>query len=118
MNTKTWKEIKDEIFGKVGTSWRDELERDSEIFQSKLRERERRLARKPSVARFYYLGSKWHYSMTELTIDKKKYILIPEKKFQELQKNAAKKWKPEKAFAISEAREYSKARIREWAAEK
>ncbi len=33
MNTREWKEIKDEIYGKKGTSRRDELERDFESFK-------------------------------------------------------------------------------------
>ncbi len=56
--------------------------------------------------------------MTHLTIDKKKYVLIPEENYQELQKQAALKWKPEKTFSIEEAREYSKKLIDKWAAEK
>ncbi|KFC22465.1 helix-turn-helix domain-containing protein [Chryseobacterium sp. FH1] len=32
METKNWKEIKDEVYGKVGTERRDELERDFESF--------------------------------------------------------------------------------------
>ena len=33
MNTKSWKEIKDEVYGKKGTSRRDELEREVESFK-------------------------------------------------------------------------------------
>lgn len=33
MSTREWKEIKDEIYGKKGTSRRDELERDFESFK-------------------------------------------------------------------------------------
>jgi hypothetical protein len=50
--------------------------------------------------------------MTHLTIDNKKYVLIPEENYQELQKNAALKWKPEKTFSVEEARDYSKKLIR------
>ncbi len=32
METKTWKEIKDNVYGKAGTERRDELERDFESF--------------------------------------------------------------------------------------
>ncbi len=46
--------------------------------------------------------------MTEIVIDKKKYILIPEKDYQILQKKAALKTKAEKTFTIDEARTYSK----------
>jgi hypothetical protein len=56
--------------------------------------------------------------MTHLTIDNKKYVLIPEENYQELQKAAALKWKPEKTFSIEEARAYSKKLIRKWASEK
>ena len=33
METKSWKEIKDNVYGKVGTSRRDELERETESFK-------------------------------------------------------------------------------------
>jgi len=33
METKSWKEIKDSVYGKLGTPRRDELERDSEGFK-------------------------------------------------------------------------------------
>ena len=33
MNTRSWKEIKNEVYGKKGTSRRDELERDFESFK-------------------------------------------------------------------------------------
>lgn len=56
--------------------------------------------------------------MTELVIDKKKYILIPEENYQALQKKAALKSKSEKTFTLEQAREYSKKMIRKWAAEK
>ncbi|HZW71268.1 MAG TPA: hypothetical protein VFF57_10340 [Hanamia sp.] len=56
--------------------------------------------------------------MTSLTIDKKKYVLIPEENFQELQKKAALKLKPDKTFSVEEARSYSKKMIRKWASEK
>lgn len=56
--------------------------------------------------------------MTEIVIDKKKYVLIPEKNYQVLQKKAALKTKPEKIFTIEQARAYSKKKIRKWAEEK
>ncbi|HTH31504.1 MAG TPA: hypothetical protein VL946_09135 [Lacibacter sp.] len=56
--------------------------------------------------------------MTEIVIDKKKYVLIPEKEYKTLQKKAALKSKPEKTFTIEEARSYSKKLIKKWAAEK
>ena len=33
METKGWKEIKDNVYGKVGTERRDELERETESFK-------------------------------------------------------------------------------------
>jgi len=33
METKSWKNIKDDVYGKVGTEKRDELERDFESFK-------------------------------------------------------------------------------------
>jgi len=56
--------------------------------------------------------------MTHLTIDKKKYVLIPEENYRELQKTAALKREPEKTFSIEDAREYSKKLIRKWASAK
>ena len=56
--------------------------------------------------------------MTQLTIDNKKYVIIPEASYQELQRQAALKRKPEKIFSIEEARAYSKKLIRQWASDK
>jgi len=56
--------------------------------------------------------------MTHLTIDNKKYVIIPEENYLELQKAAALKWQPEKTFSVEEARDYSKKLIRKWASEK
>jgi hypothetical protein len=66
---------------------------------------------------FAYLRKKQNI-MTSLTIDNKKYVLIPEENYQELQKKAALKQKTEKTFSIEEARAYSKKMIRKWASEK
>jgi DNA-binding XRE family transcriptional regulator len=33
MSTKTWKEIKDEVYGKKGTDGRDELDREFDSFR-------------------------------------------------------------------------------------
>ena len=52
----------------------------------------------------------------EITIDKKKYVLIPEKNYHALQKNGFKK-NPEKTFSLEKARPYSKKLIKKWAAE-
>jgi hypothetical protein len=56
--------------------------------------------------------------MTSLVIDKKKYVLLPQKEYEALQKTAALKSKAEKIFSVEEARAYSKAKIRKWAAGK
>lgn len=56
--------------------------------------------------------------MTEIFIDKKKYVLIPEKDYRVLQKKAALKSKPEKIFTVEQARAYSKKFLRQWSAEK
>ncbi|MEO9022477.1 MAG: hypothetical protein ABI237_08765 [Ginsengibacter sp.] len=56
--------------------------------------------------------------MTEIVIDKKKYILIPKKSYEALQKRAALKSRPEKIFTIEEARAHSKKLIKKWAGEK
>jgi hypothetical protein len=56
--------------------------------------------------------------MTEILIDKKKYVLISQKDYEVLQKKAALKAKPEKIFSVEEARAHSKKIIRKWAAEK
>lgn len=46
--------------------------------------------------------------MTEIFIDKKKYILIENKDYQALQKKAALKTKREKLLSIEDARMYTK----------
>jgi hypothetical protein len=56
--------------------------------------------------------------LTSLTIDNKKYVLIPEENYQELQKKAVLKQRTEKTLSIEEARDYSKKMIRKWASEK
>lgn len=56
--------------------------------------------------------------MTEIVIDKKKYVLVPAKEYEALQKKAASKTTVEKALSLEEARSYSKKLIRKWAAEK
>ena len=53
--------------------------------------------------------------MTKIVIDKKSYVILPEKDFLLLQKKASSKAKPEKVFSIEEARAYSKTLIRKWA---
>ena len=56
--------------------------------------------------------------MTSIVIDNKKYVLLPEKEYQALQKKAALKTKSEKPLTVEAARAYSKKLIRKWAAEK
>ena len=56
--------------------------------------------------------------MTHLTIENKKYVLVSEEVYNELQKQAALKWKPEKIFSVEKARAYSKKLIKKWASEK
>jgi hypothetical protein len=46
--------------------------------------------------------------MTQVLIDKKKYVILPVKEYEILQKKAALKTKPEKLFSLEEARAYSK----------
>ena len=56
--------------------------------------------------------------MTQVIIDNKKYVILPQEDFLLLQKKAATKSKPEKMFSVEEARKYSKALIRKWASGK
>lgn len=56
--------------------------------------------------------------MDEITIDKKKYVVLSCKDYEALQKKAALKTKPEKTLTLSESRAYSKQLIRKWAKEK
>ena len=56
--------------------------------------------------------------MTQIVIDKKKYVLVPEKEYQALQKKAALKIAPDKTFTVEDARAYSKKLIRKWATAK
>lgn len=56
--------------------------------------------------------------MTPIVIDKKKYVLILEKEYKSLQKQAALKAKPEKTMTIEDARSYSKKLVTKWALEK
>ena len=72
---------------------------------------------KPVHAYFHKFETQMKF-MTEIVIDKKKYVLVPEKDYKNLQKKAALKTKPEKLFSLEDARSYSKKLIRKWAAEK
>lgn len=53
--------------------------------------------------------------MTQIVIDKKKYVIIPESDYLKMQKRAALKSRPEKTFSIEEAKAHSKKLIRQWA---
>ena len=53
--------------------------------------------------------------MTQIIIDKKKYVLLPEKDYLTLQKKAALKSKPDKLLSVEQARVQSKTLIRKWA---
>ena len=53
--------------------------------------------------------------MTEIVIDKKKYVILSQKDFRDLQKRAALKSQPQNIFTIEEARKHSKKMIRKWA---
>lgn len=56
---------------------------------------------------------------SEVTINKKKFFIVPEKEFQILQKKAALVGvDQEDLFTIEEARKYSKKLINQWAKEK
>ena len=54
-------------------------------------------------------------NMTEIIIDRKKYVLISEKDYRVLQRKAALKTGMDEVFTIEKARAYSKKLIREWA---
>ena len=56
--------------------------------------------------------------MNKIIIDKKKYLVVPEKEFLMLQKRALRKTKPEKFLSLEEARSYSRKLIGKWAKEK
>ncbi|MBX9784732.1 MAG: hypothetical protein K2X48_15695 [Chitinophagaceae bacterium] len=56
--------------------------------------------------------------MTQIVIDKKKYVLIPQEEYKALQKRATLKTKPAKTLSIEEARAHSKKLIRKWASGK
>lgn len=55
---------------------------------------------------------------SEVTINKKKFFIDPEKEFKVLQKKAALGVDQEDLFTIEEARKYSKKLINQWAKEK
>lgn len=55
---------------------------------------------------------------SEVTINKKKFFIIPEKEYQVLQKKAILSVDQDDLYTIEEARKYSKKLINQWAKEK
>lgn len=57
--------------------------------------------------------------MTHIVIDKKKYVIVPEKEYFTLQKKAVSRAKPAKVLlSLEEGRAFSKKLIRKWASGK
>lgn len=56
--------------------------------------------------------------MTQLTIDKKKYVLIPEKEYQALRVKAARKAQPVKKLSLVAGKKLANKLIDQWAKEK
>lgn len=56
--------------------------------------------------------------MTQLVIDKKKYVLVPEKEYTALQKRAALKTPPAKKLSLAAGRKHALKLIGKWAKEK
>lgn len=56
--------------------------------------------------------------MTRIVIDKKKYVLIPEKDFEALQVKAALKTRPVKKFSLTSGKKHAYKLIDKWAKEK
>jgi hypothetical protein len=54
-------------------------------------------------------------NMTTIEIEKKKYVLLPQQEYFELQKKAALKTRAEKPMTVEAARAYSKKLIHKWA---
>lgn len=55
--------------------------------------------------------------MTAIVKDKKKYVVVPEKEYQALQKKAALKTKSQKLLSVEQAWAHNKKLVRKWAAE-
>ena len=55
--------------------------------------------------------------MTEIVIDKKKYVLLSEKEYETLLLKAALKTKPAKLLSLKQGKAYSKKLINKWGAE-
>lgn len=56
--------------------------------------------------------------MTQIVIDKKKYVLLPEKEFEALQLKAAMKNKPFKKRSLAEGKKRAHKLIDRWAKRK
>jgi PHD/YefM family antitoxin component YafN of YafNO toxin-antitoxin module len=56
--------------------------------------------------------------MTAIVIDKKKYVLVPEKEYRALQLKAALKAKPAKVLSLAEGKKLAYKLIDKWAKEK
>ena len=56
--------------------------------------------------------------MTQIVIDKKKYVLLPEKDFETLQLKAALKNKPVKKRSLAEGKKRAYQLIDKWAKDK
>ena len=56
--------------------------------------------------------------MTRIVIDKKKYVLIPEKDYEALQIKAALKAKPVKKLSLAAGKKHAYKLINKWAKEK
>ena len=54
--------------------------------------------------------------MTVVTIDKKKYVIVPEKQFKQLQKKAAGKNTSQKLYSLAEGKAIAYKMIEKWAA--
>jgi ribonuclease HIII len=53
--------------------------------------------------------------MTAIVIDKKKYVLVPEKEYQALQLKAALKTKPVKKLSLAQGKKHAYKLIDKWA---
>jgi hypothetical protein len=56
--------------------------------------------------------------MTQIVIDKKKYVLLPEKEYVALQKKASLKTPPAKKLSLAAGRKHALKLIDKWAKEK
>ncbi|MCX6317062.1 MAG: hypothetical protein NTW29_07215 [Bacteroidetes bacterium] len=56
--------------------------------------------------------------MTKITIENKKYVLLPEKEYLVLQNKATHVSKPTRLLSVAEAKTFTKKLVHKWAAEK